>query len=292
MYNPFSADICSRKKDKTLVQLSLKGDREALVKLVTRYQPWIYNIAFRMVLVAEDAEDITQEILIKMITKLSTYDAAKGAFRTWLYRIVANHVMNIKIRGYEKSHLALEDFYSFVEEIPDEKAIPTPETSLVIKDVMVGCVLGALLCLDRQQRLVFILGVVFNVPSKQGGEITSLTSTNFRKILSRARAKLHNFMNNKCSMVNRNAPCKCRNKVNGFIRQGFHTVDNVTFYQENAPRVADMIEKKIDRFEEVIYRDFVKLYQDHPFYESQALTEWLKMILDQQEFKEIFDIER
>ena len=289
MYNPFSADIRSKKTDKTLVQLSLEGDREALVKLVTRHQPWIYNITFRMVLVAEDAEDITQEILIKMMTKLSTYDAAKGAFRTWLYRIVANHVMNIKIRGYEKSHFTLDDFYSFVEEIPDKKAIPTAETSLVIKDVMVGCVLGALLCLDRQQRLVFILGVVFNVPSRQGGEIADLTSAHFRKILSRARAKLYNFMNNKCSVVNKNAPCKCRNKPNEFIRQGFHKIDNVTFCQENTPKVTGMIEKKIGRFEEVIYSDFVKLYQDHPFYESQASTEWLKMILDQQEFKEIFD---
>jgi hypothetical protein len=53
-----------------------------------------------------------------------------------------------------------------------------------------------------------------------------------------------------------------------------------------------MIEKKIDRFEEVIYRDFIKLYQDHPFYESRDSKEWLKMILDQQEFKEIFDIKR
>ena len=66
MYNPFSADICSGKKDQTLVQLSLKGDREALERLVARHQPWIYNIAFRMELVTEDAEDITQEIMYCM----------------------------------------------------------------------------------------------------------------------------------------------------------------------------------------------------------------------------------
>jgi hypothetical protein len=97
-------------------------------------------------------------------------------------------------------------------------------------------------------------------------------------------------MNNKCGMVNKNAPCKCRNKVSEFIRQGWHTIDNVNFYQKNVPKVKDLISERIDRFKDTIYRDFTKLYRDHPFYRSPDLTEWLNRILDQQEFKEIFDL--
>ena len=290
MFNPFNTAVDTNTEDKALIQQALNGNREALAMLIVRHQSWIYNISFRMVLVAEDAEEITQEILIKMMTKLSTYDATKGAFRTWLYRIVTNHVANMKKRGYERSVSTLESYYSFVETIPDERIAPTPETTLVLKDTMIGCVLGALLCLDRQQRLVFVLGIVFNVTSEQGGEIIGISSGNFRKILSRARTKLYNFMNNKCGMVNEKAPCKCRNKVSEFIRQGWHTIDNMNFYQKNSPKVRDLISERIDRFDDTIYHDFTKLYRDHPFYRSPDLTEWLNRILDQQEFKEIFDL--
>ena len=290
MYNPFIVDKSENTKDSELICQVLNGDQGALELLISRHQAWIYNVAFRMVLVAQDAEDLTQEILIKMITKLSTYDCRKASFRTWLYKIVTNHIINMKRRGYEKSILRLENYYSFIETIPDEKITLIPETKLVIEDVMIGCVLGSLLCLDRQQRLVFILGVVFNVTSEQGSEIIGISSDNFRTILSRARAKLYNFMNNKCGLVNEKAPCKCRNKVSEFIRQGWHTVDNINFYRKNATKVNELISKKINRFDNTVHHDFVELYRNHPFYEPPDLTEWLKRTLERQEFKEIFDL--
>ncbi len=290
MYNPFIADSNEDSKDIELICQALGGDKGNLERLILRHQAWIYNIAFRMVLVAEDAEDITQEVLIKMIMKLSTYDSKKASFRTWLYRIVVNHVINMKKRGYEEAVSVLEEYYSFIEKIPDEETTVTPEINLVMNDVIVGCVLGALLCLDRKQRLVFILGVVFNVSSKQGSEIMDISETSFRKTLSRARGKLYNFMNNKCGMVNKDAPCKCRNKVSEFIRQGWHTIDNINFYRENAPKVNELITEKINQFDDAVYCDFVKLYRSHPFYEPPDLTEWLKKILEGQEFKEIFDL--
>ena len=290
MYNPFVADRNEDTKDGELIRQALDGNKEALGLLISRHQAWVYNIAFRMVLVAEDAEDITQEIMIKMITKLSTYDCKKASFRTWIYRIVVNYIINMKKRGYEKSVSTLENYYSFIERTPDEEITITPEMNLIINDVIVGCVLGALLCLDRKQRLVFILGVVFNVTSKQGSEIMGMSEASFRKTLSRARAKLYNFMNNKCGLINKNAPCKCRNKVSEFIRQGWHTLDNINFYRKNSTNVNELISKKIDRFDDMIYSDFIKLYRNHPFYELPDLTEWIKMILDRQEFKEIFDL--
>jgi RNA polymerase sigma factor (sigma-70 family) len=121
MFNPFDTDVGTNTEDDALIQQALNGKREALAMLIVLHQSWIYNISFRMVLKAEDAEEITQEILIKTLTKLSTYDSKKGAFRTWLYRIVINHVANMKKRGYERSISTLENYYSFVETIPDER---------------------------------------------------------------------------------------------------------------------------------------------------------------------------
>ena len=81
--------------DRSLVTQAQAGDREALEALVGRHQRWIYNIAIRMLAHPQDAEDATQEILIKAITRLSTFEG-RSRFRTWLYRIVVNHVLNAR----------------------------------------------------------------------------------------------------------------------------------------------------------------------------------------------------
>jgi len=88
--------------DLDLIEEILGGSRRALETLVSRYRRWIYNVALRMTLDHQDAEDVSQEILIKLITKMATFRPEKGQFRTWLYRIVANHVLNMKTRKYER----------------------------------------------------------------------------------------------------------------------------------------------------------------------------------------------
>jgi len=289
MYNPFIVNSSDDVTDMDLIQQTLNGNREAITELVARHQAWIYNVALRMVLVPEDAEDITQEILIKMITKLSTYDSTKASFRTWLNRIVVNHVINMKKSGYEQGISTFEKYYSFVDTIPDKHIEPTPETKLIIDDLAIGCVMGALLCLDRQQRLAFILGVIFDISSEQGSEIMDVSRDAFRKNLSRARKKLSNFMTNKCGLVNKQAPCKCRNKVSEFIKQGWSRADNIKYFKENTTKVNDLITDKMDRFGDT-YSDFIDLYRSHPFYDPPQLTEWLKETLDQPEFKDIFDL--
>src|SRR6516162_5902630 len=95
MFNPFSEVANSGSADAELVQQAKNGDRSALEKLVLRHQAWIYNIAVRMVFQPQDAEEVTQEVLVKVITKLRTF-RGDGKFRTWLYRIAANHVLNMK----------------------------------------------------------------------------------------------------------------------------------------------------------------------------------------------------
>ena len=187
--DPFADRPDEDATDNRLIAEVLTGDRTSLVALVNRHQPWIYNTTFRMVLTPEDAEDVTQEILVKLITKLSTFDPAKGKFRTWLYRVVANHVLNMHKRGGEVAVTSFDAYYGAINDVPDEDPEQTPETQAVISEIRTSCVQGVLLCLDRQQRLVFILAVAFNVSDAQGSEILGLSRTNFRRILSRARAR-------------------------------------------------------------------------------------------------------
>ncbi len=288
--------------DQQLISASLNGDRQALERLLTRYQSWIYNIAFRMVLVREDAEDITQEVLIKMLTKLSTYDPDKASFRTWLYRIVANHVINMSRRGYEKGVSRFESYYGAIAAVPDESPHSIPDAELLIEDIMTGCALGSMLCLDRKQRLAFILGVVFAVPDRVGAEVLGVGKANFRQLLSRARKRLFEYMHGHCGLINKSQACSCRNKAKGFMDRGYHTPDHITFVEKGAPSVQEALAhtspqtrketlRRLGRFTENIYPEYIRLFRSHPFYTSPDLTGWLRQTVQRSDFREIFHLD-
>ncbi|HVK16175.1 MAG TPA: sigma factor, partial [Fimbriiglobus sp.] len=73
MFNPFSEVAESGSVDAELVAQAKNGDRTALERLILRHQAWVYNIAVRMVFHPQDAEEVTQEVLIKAVTRLSTF---------------------------------------------------------------------------------------------------------------------------------------------------------------------------------------------------------------------------
>ena len=82
--NPFADVAEGDERDQELVRLAKEGRRDALEDLVLRHQAWIYNLALRMVHHPEDAKDATQEVLVKLFTRLSTFDG-RSSLRTWLY---------------------------------------------------------------------------------------------------------------------------------------------------------------------------------------------------------------
>lgn len=187
--------------DSKLLQEALDGSKQALALLLKRHYGYIYNIAIRFVLKPEDAEDLTQEVCIKVITKLAQFKQGSN-FRTWLYRIVFNHFLNSKRR---KSEQAISSFKTYgeglerpLEELSDEESLQYKE---VIEDYKIWCMTGMLICLSRMQRLVFILGEMFEVDSKTGAEVLQISPENYRKILSRARKDLYHFMNHKCGLL-------------------------------------------------------------------------------------------
>src|SRR5438067_899510 len=197
MFNPFAEVAEGDIADVNLVEQAKNGDRAALEKLVLRHQAWIYNIALRMVFQPQDAEEVTQEVLIKVITKLGTFKA-ESKFRTWLYRIAANHVLNMKRRSAETKVTTFADYGAAIDrtpdlDLPDRKSVPV-ELPVLVEEAKNGCTMGMLLCLDRKQRLIFTLGEILGVSDALGSEVLEMTAENFRQSLARARRDLHSFM--------------------------------------------------------------------------------------------------
>jgi RNA polymerase sigma-70 factor (ECF subfamily) len=75
--------------DLELIDKSLAGSAQAFATLVERHYLTVYRFAFKWCAIQEDAEDITQDVFVKLAGKLHTFNR-QASFTTWLYRVTAN----------------------------------------------------------------------------------------------------------------------------------------------------------------------------------------------------------
>ena len=106
-------------RDPELIRRCLAGENSAWEELLKGHTRKVYNLCYRFCGRPSDAEDLTQEIFIKIFQMLKTYDPAQGAFFTWLSRVARNHLVD-HYRRTRKDRLtsSLEDEVAGVEEKP------------------------------------------------------------------------------------------------------------------------------------------------------------------------------
>jgi RNA polymerase sigma factor (sigma-70 family) len=280
------------REDQSLVQRARAGDRDALEALIKRHQGWIYNIAVRMLFHPQDAEDATQEILIKILTRLSSFEG-RSTFRTWLYRIVVNHLLNTRRSRVEDPEINFRMYGEELDktpdlELPDPKA-GSPDANLLVTEAMLACTSGMLLCLDREQRLAYILGAILTVSDTVAAEVLEITAENFRQRLARARRDLRNFMNDKCGLVNQANPCRCAKKTRGFIQAGHVDPDNLLFNRE---RICEVRDAAPQAFETIKTLDgkCADIYREHPFYKPPDLAQMVRQLVQSPDLKRSTDL--
>jgi len=236
--------------DEDLVDLATAGDRRALEALLRRQQAWIYNLAFYMLHHRQDAEDATQEILVRVATGLSSFRRA-SAFRTWAHRIAVNHVLDRKRSRPETVVTGFDCYADYLDRSPDEdfadSGKDSPETALLIEEARISCTMGMLLCLDRQQRMAFLLGEMLETNDVVGAELLGTSRENFRQLLARARAKLSGFMRGRCGVVDPQAPCRCASKTQAFIRDGIVDPKRIQFARGHTQRIDQGIDQGINQ---------------------------------------------
>jgi RNA polymerase sigma factor (sigma-70 family) len=275
-------DVPNGPPDETLVALAQGGDRRALDRLVARHAPWIFNIAARMVWRREDAADVTQEVLVKVITRLSTF-RGESAFRTWLYRIVVHHVIDLKKKQPLES--AARPFDAFTRDLDEAGDTPTPDepggvpSALLVEEAKIGCTLAMLMCLDRRQRVVFVLGEILGVTDRIGAEVTELSPENFRQVLARSRRDLYSFMNDRCGLVNHANPCRCARKTRGFIAKGYVDPTSLQFASERLVRIRTVTPSRVVELD-ALEREHAELFREHPILPAPDEVLSLRRLLD------------
>ena len=207
---------------------AVEGDRDALDRLVRDLQSDIYGLALRMLWNREDAEDATQEILVRVVTRLSQFDF-RSRLKTWVYRVAVNYILDVKKSPVERLHLT---FDAFAEDLAQGLSADGPmdaERSLLVEEVRIGCTLGMLQCLDRPHRLVYVLGEILDLTGPEAAEALDITPDVFRKRLQHARAAITSFTSAYCGLVSDGAACTCNRRVPAALRVGRIRADSVDF---------------------------------------------------------------
>jgi RNA polymerase sigma factor (sigma-70 family) len=204
------------------VSQAKNGNKRALETVVRRIQDKIYGLSLRMLGKPEDAEDETQEILIKIITHLSAF-REESAFSSWVYRIACNHLLTTISRKSHRMGMTfglLEELVSAEIENRPHLSISGPEKAVLLEEARLDCMQGVLACLEKDIRIAFILGELYGVTSTEGAFILDITPEAFRKRISRGRKRMQEFMTKHCGLVNNNETCHCHINVARRVEQG------------------------------------------------------------------------
>jgi hypothetical protein len=116
-----------------------------------------------------------------------------------------------------------------------------------------------------------------------------MTKDNFRQKLSRARKQLYNFMYNRCSLMDKNNPCRCEKKTKALIDSGYVNPEKLLFNIDYVHSVESTIEMKAKKFDDILDESTGKIFRDSPFQDPPDFVESLREILEHKEFREIFN---
>jgi len=115
-----------------------QGDEEAFAKLVEAYQRPVYNLAYRMLGSANEAEDAAQETFIRAYTRLATYDAERK-FSSWILSIGSHYCID-RLRRRRGKTISMEEIMS-ERWLPDDAPRPEQRTLDREREVLIQCVL-------------------------------------------------------------------------------------------------------------------------------------------------------
>ncbi|MFI9403135.1 RNA polymerase sigma factor [Nocardia sp. NPDC052316] len=207
-------------EERVLVERAVAGDRDALAEVVRLLRDPLYRLALRMVWRPAEAEDATQEILLRVLGHLDTW-RAEAKLLTWAYRVGVNYLLNLKRQTpQEAAQLSLDAFRDGLADGLAEADYRGPEATLLADEVRLACSQAMLQCLARDERVAFVLGDVFELNSTDAAWVLDITPAAYRKRLQRAKKRLGSFLTATCGLANPDAFCRCSRRVGAAVAQG------------------------------------------------------------------------
>jgi RNA polymerase sigma-70 factor (ECF subfamily) len=178
-----------------LVRRCISGDAAAWEEIVQRYNRRIYNICYRFAGSADDAQDLTQEVFIKMYRTLNSYDVGRGAFMTWVTTVTRNLLVD-HFRKTKQDRLTdsldttssdHEDAVPLGEQIPDRG--PAPDSNVQSREAR-DVVHQALQKLSPELREAVILRDLQDMDYREIATVLKVPEGTVKSRINRGRAEL------------------------------------------------------------------------------------------------------
>ena len=183
--------------EEMLIKMAQNGDSDAFNQLMDDYFKKIYNIAFRMANNADDAADMTQEIMIKLFKNISSF-SGNSKFSTWVYRVATNTCLDElkKLKRHKNFSIDKDietDDGGYSYEVEDTS--PSPETLSEQKELK-SIVASAIGMLNPDHKAVLVLRDIQGLSYDEIARIVKCTEGTVKSRISRARAQLKIIIEN------------------------------------------------------------------------------------------------
>ena len=165
-----------------LAQAAAAGDAKAADAIVRILADDVYRLSLRMLWHPEDAEDATQEILVKVLTHLSTF-RRESSLRTWVFRVSANHLLSVKQSRLEKQQWSFDGLANDLSEgisEPVPSGVTSADQKAIVEEIKIGC---------TQAMLAYVLGDVFELDSAVAADILDIEPAAYRNDFSRPASR-------------------------------------------------------------------------------------------------------
>ncbi len=167
--------------EQTLIAQTLQGNQQAYAHIIDRYKARLFAVLYKMVGHPQDAQDMLQEVFIKVYYKISEYSPAGGNFSSWLYRIAINHCLDkLRSRKREVPNIPISEF--------DQAHGDTPE-KLYLEKEQAAAFHEFMLSLPEDYRIVLLLRHIEQFSYREISEALMIPVSTVQVRLHRARKK-------------------------------------------------------------------------------------------------------
>ncbi len=168
-----------------LIQRCQSGDSDAFALLFEQYKNLVYRTAYLILNDSLEAEDVLQEVFLKVHGSLHTYQPKKGAFTTWLHRITVNHCLNLRRRHFF-------DFLSWEADLPEARQLKAPSAEDEAED---GDIRRALQQLSPKLRAVSVLYYYNGLTYSEISQVLGVHIGTVESRLNQALKNIRRYMN-------------------------------------------------------------------------------------------------
>jgi DNA-directed RNA polymerase specialized sigma24 family protein len=228
--------------------------------LLERLQGIVYNLAARFYFEPADAEDATQDILLKVVDKLHSFKG-ESKIETWAYRVANNHLLNAKRGSYEG--LTVHAGVEWLDEGLHQPAYHGADAPLLEREVKWGCTISLLVCLSRPLRMAYLVCEILEFDGPEAAFILEVPPATVRKRLELARKTVRQFFQSQCGITNPSNSCRCAKQITANLTDGWLDAQKPRFSSQLP--TTETTQRGLAEVETLIHE--VAVYQSIPAFE-------------------------